>query len=80
MSSDPYTELHSFLNRLDEQKVYYTLCHHRDEAIMVKVDVPGERWEVEFMSDGTVEVERFRSSGDITGASALDVLFAEFAR
>jgi hypothetical protein len=29
----------------------------------VLVTVPGERREVEFMDDGTIEVERFKSSG-----------------
>ena len=80
MSPALYAELLSFLNRLDERKACYTICHHRDEAIMVKVDVPGERWEIEFMSDGTIEVERFRSSGEIAGAEAIDILFSEFVR
>ena len=30
---------------------------------MVTVAVPGERWEIEFINDGTVEVERFESAG-----------------
>ena len=68
-------ELLAFLNRLAEEKLYYTLAHHRDDALMVKVDVPGERWEIEFMDDGTVEVEVFRSNGEILGGEAIDDLF-----
>ncbi len=30
---------------------------------MVILAVPGERWEVEFFQDGTVEIERFVSTG-----------------
>ncbi|MFB2837163.1 hypothetical protein [Floridanema evergladense] len=36
------------LQNYSQEKVSYTLAHHRDEAIMVTVAVPGERWEVEF--------------------------------
>lgn len=32
---------------------------------MVMVATPGVRWEIEFMDDGSVEVERFRSTGKI---------------
>ena len=32
---------------------------------MVMVTVPGERWEVEFYEDGTVEIETFKSTGEI---------------
>ena len=42
---------------------------------MVEIAVPGERWEVEFFADGTVEVERFVSEGGICGESELEKLF-----
>jgi hypothetical protein len=61
----------SFLNDLRRGKIYYRLSQHRDDAIMVEVAVPGERWEVEFLDDGTVEAEVFRSDGSIRDASAL---------
>jgi len=38
---------------------------------MVNVNVPGERWEVEFFDDGSVEVERFVTTGALSDASAL---------
>jgi hypothetical protein len=28
---------------------------------MVEIALPGWRWEVEFMADGTVEIERYQS-------------------
>ena len=46
---------------------------------MVLVTLPGERWEIEFCSDGTVEVERFVSNGEIAGAEAFQELFARYA-
>jgi hypothetical protein len=68
------TRLLSFLNGLRDGKIFYRLSQHRDDAIMVEVTVPGERWEVEFMEDGTVEAEVFRSNGEIHGEEVLDDL------
>lgn len=44
----------SFLNDLRDAKISYRMGHHRDDAVMVEIAVPGERWEVEFFEDGTV--------------------------
>ena len=67
----------SFLNDLRAAKINYRLGHCRDEAILVEIAVPGERWEVEFVDDGSVEVEVFRSSGEIRDQSALAELVAK---
>ncbi|NJK52609.1 MAG: hypothetical protein HC772_00290 [Leptolyngbyaceae cyanobacterium CRU_2_3] len=57
----------------------YSLAHHRDEAVMVAIAVPGERWEIEFLGDGSVDVEKFVSHGDIAGEEALTELFDRFS-
>lgn len=67
-----------FLNKLEDVKIHYKLSKVR-EAIMVQIAVPGERWEVEFMEDNTVQVERFKSSGDIKDEGELQVLFRDFS-
>jgi hypothetical protein len=46
---------------------------------MVSISVPGERWEVEFLDDGSVEVERFVTTGKIQDEDALAELFARFS-
>lgn len=46
---------------------------------MVTVAVPGERWEIEFLSDGSIEVEKFVSQGDIAAEEALSELFDRFS-
>lgn len=66
------TRLLSFLSKLRLGKIYYRLDQYRDDAIMVEVTVPGERWEVEFLDDGTVEAEIFRSDGTIHDSTAVD--------
>lgn len=67
-----------FLNKLEDLKIYYRLNKVRD-AIMVEIAVPGERWEVEFMEDDTIQVERYKSDGIIKNESELEVLFKDFA-
>ena len=72
--------LFGFLDELDRVKIHFDLARHREDTVMVKIAVPGERWEVEFFEDGTVEVETFRSVGDgLEGPEALDRLFREFS-
>jgi len=71
-------KLIEFLNALEESGIYYKLNKVRD-AIMVEIAVPGERWEVEFMNDDTVEVEIFKSIGEIEDESVLNRLFTDYA-
>lgn len=64
-----------FLNELDDRKIYYRLNKVRD-SIMVEIAVPGQRWEVEFFADGSIEVEKFISDGTLFDKSELENLFA----
>jgi hypothetical protein len=63
---------------LEERKIYYRLNKIRD-SILVEVTVPGQKWEVEFMADGTIEIEKFISDGKIENESELEVLFRDFS-
>jgi hypothetical protein len=76
---DNLQKLLAFLDKLEERHIFFTLARHRSEAVMVCVDVPGERWEIEFFADGHVESEVFRSGGDIEDEQSLNRLFAEFS-
>lgn len=79
MKQDTYAKLLTFLAKLEHSHIHYTLGHVREEAIMVSIAVPGERWEVEYLHDGSVDVERFVSTGEFGDAGALDELFAVHA-
>lgn len=48
---------------LNAKRIPYQLLIVRDEALMVSVAVPGERWEMEFFEDGHIELEKFSSEG-----------------
>lgn len=79
MNSNVSNELFVLLRRLEKSKIHYTLNRYRDEAIMVSVSVPGQRWEIEFMEDGTIEIEKFISNGMIYDESAFKELFDSFS-
>lgn len=69
-----------FLNRLRGEGIYFSIEQHRDDAIMVLVVVPSERWEVEFFADGRTEVEVFTSNGVDDGAGKVEDLFERFGK
>ncbi len=82
MNGDTYRQLLGLLKRLDEAKIAHRLGQVREEAILIEVDVPGERWEIEFVVDDDevqVEIERFRSNGKIYDESMLEELFAKYS-
>jgi hypothetical protein len=73
------TNLYSLLDRLRRAKIHYRLRDDREGAVSVDVAVPGERWEVDFLADGTTEIEVFRSDGTIHGEAKLEELLARFS-
>ncbi|HXG10055.1 MAG TPA: hypothetical protein VNK04_09725 [Gemmataceae bacterium] len=82
MKDDVCRQILGLLRRLDEAKIAHRLNRCRDDAIMIEVDVPGERWEIEFVDyddEVHVEIERFRSNGKIYDESILEKLFAEYS-
>ena len=68
----------TFLETLEERGIYYKLDKIRD-SILVEVTVPGQRWEIEFMNDGSIEIEKFLSDGTIFDGDELEVLFRDFS-
>ena len=78
ISRNVFDRLTSFLIELERSGISFTLAHNRDEGITVNVAVPGERWEVEFLDDGSIEVERFISNGEISD-EMLTHLFGRYA-
>ncbi|KKK34461.1 hypothetical protein WQ57_23100 [Mesobacillus campisalis] len=59
-----FVELKEFitlLNKLEKNSVYNKLNKVRNEAIMIEIAVPGQRWEIGFLEDGTVYIEKFNS-------------------
>ncbi len=79
MKNDIFCKILAFLRKLEESKIAYELRHSREDAIMVKINVPGERWEVEYLEDGSIDVECFVSKGEIQDEGVIKELFARFS-
>jgi hypothetical protein len=56
-----FGRLLAFLNRLEGVNASYRLGHTRADSVMVEIALPGWRWEIEFVADGAVEIERYQS-------------------
>jgi hypothetical protein len=75
--SGVFGRLLDFLNRLDRARIFYTLGHTRPESVIVDISLPGWRWEVEFMVDGSLDIERYESiAGVENDPRLLEELFA----
>jgi hypothetical protein len=73
-----FGRLLDFLSRLDGAAIFYQLGHTRPDSIMVDISLPGRRWEVEFMADGSVDIERYKSvAGVESDTRLLEGLFAD---
>src|SRR5262245_26514539 len=79
MKKNQFSRLLAFLERLDQAKVPYQMRHSRDDAVMVIAFAPGQYWEIEFLEDGEIEIERYRSNGHIDDESVLEELFTLWA-
>lgn len=65
-----------FCRELDHRHIEYSLLIARDEALMISLAVPGERWEIEFFDDEHIELERFVSQGVVDAPNVLSDLLA----
>jgi len=69
------SELTDLLDRLDAAEIPYTLSSVSEGSIVVGIDVPDEHWKVEFMDDGDIDVEIFKSDGEVFEYSVVEDLF-----
>ena len=79
-------KLIEFLNRLEKVKISYKLFKSRDFSITVFINVPGQRWEVDFLFEDDDKdvctgmwVEKFISDGTIFEESEINKLFNQFS-
>ena len=66
--------LTDFVDRLDTAQLHYTMTSVAEGAIRVGVTVQGEHWQIDFNEDGDIEVEVFRSNGEIFDLEKADEL------
>jgi hypothetical protein len=73
---NPLNKALLFLEKMEGAHIWYRLEHVRD-SLMVITAIPGERWEIEFFADGSIEVERFISTGEIEDETVLEKIFQD---
>jgi hypothetical protein len=76
MNPEPFDRLLAFLKRLDKAGIKDWLHNHREGALSVLAHAPGEFWKIDFLDDGPVDAQRFRSDGWLGDEAALEDLFA----
>jgi hypothetical protein len=64
---------------LHKAGLHFVRSDYRPDAISLYVTVPGQRWEVDVLDDGEVEVECFRSDGSILDEADLKRMIRSFA-
>jgi len=77
MSTTTQSKLLTVLNKLRAAGVHASLRQDRENAVSIDVAVPGQRWEVDVLDDGSIEIEVFKSEGRIGDERDLDRLLAE---
>lgn len=71
-------KLVDFLNYLEDHKIYYKLNKVREDGIMVEIAIPNERWEVEFMTNEEIIIEKFVSNKEVYCENNIKNLFNIF--
>ncbi len=71
-------EILSFLNFLDEKKIYYELKHFQEDLITVQLSLAGEIWEIDFKDDAIYYIERFVLDESIGQEDMMEYLMKEF--
>jgi hypothetical protein len=79
MIESAFQKLMVTLDQLERAGIRYSLRRIREDAIMIEVAAPGERWEIEILGDASIEVEVFRSDGRIFDEGKINDLMDCFA-
>jgi|1186.fasta_scaffold1293986_2 hypothetical protein len=67
----------SVSERLEAKGVWHEIRTHRYDAVTILAHVPGQYWEIDFLEDGSVDVEVFRSTQTLEDESAIERLIDE---
>lgn len=69
-------QLLSFIANISDD-LDYGLEVVRPDAVMVEIATPGTRWEIQFMTNGEIEVEKFTSDGTTYRPAQVEDLISE---
>ena len=78
MSESPHP-VYGILAQLEAAKIHFTLTRVRDDTVMIEAHVPGRHYEIEVFANAEIEVEIYKSSGDIGGQEMVDELLRDYS-
>ena len=67
--SNPTSAMHmldavwAMSKQLDTASIPHEIQTYRFDAVSILAHVPGEYWEIDFLEDGSVDFERYKTSG-----------------
>lgn len=76
---DQFHVLFDFTKKFEESNIYYSIKKNREDAVSIEAVVPGQRWEIDFLINGEIEIEIFRSDGKIFGKEKMAELLNNFS-
>jgi len=79
MNDGQFQKVLDLVRQLQDAGIYHEMSCYREEAISIVVRVPGQYWEIDFLADGSIGVERFVSNGEIDDESVLEEMIAQFS-
>jgi hypothetical protein len=62
--------------RLTEADIWHEVRFFREDGVSILAHVPGEYWEIDVLTDGSIDVEVFRTTGELEGEAAIDRLIS----
>lgn len=71
--------LYRILDKLEAARIYYILDKTRNETVMILAQVPGRHYEIEVFANGRIEVEVYKSNGEIGGQELVEELLRDFS-
>jgi hypothetical protein len=60
--------------RLTEADIWHEVRFFREDGVSILAHVPGEYWEIDVLTDGSIDVEVFRTTGELEDEAAVDRL------
>ena len=63
--------------RLKSAGIWHEIRGFRQDGVSILAHVPGEYWEIDFLEDGKIDVEVFRTTGALDDESAIERLLSE---
>ena len=71
--------LTNLIRQLEAAQIHFELARYRDDSVSIRATVPGERWEIDVLDDGTIDFERFVSTATIGDETDLAAFIQQYS-